>query len=42
MNLLHNLIEYNQIDELKNELKKIDIDLNLKNKYGSTPFLRAC
>ena len=39
---LHDLITFNKIMKLKNELKKTDINLNIKNKYSVTPFFRAC
>ena len=39
---LHDLITFNKILKLKNELKKTDINLNIKNKYSVTPFFRAC
>ena len=34
MNCLYELIENNQINDLKKEIQKIDIDLNMKDKYG--------
>lgn len=39
---LHDFILYNNINKLKKELKKSDINLNIKNEFGFTPFFHAC
>ena len=39
MIFLHNLVENNEIEKLKNELEKNQIDLNSKNRHGKTFFI---
>ena len=39
---LYDFILYNNINKLKKELKKSDINLNIKNEFGFTPFFHAC
>ena len=42
MSFLHNFVKNNQINELEKELKKNNINLNIKDKYNRTPLHYAC
>ena len=39
MSLLFDIINYDEIDNLKNKLEKTNINLNIKNIYSETSFI---